>query len=113
MYNRLSYIASQFHSYKHTKSNIVSSLVSVSSEWNSRFDLIGILHRNMYICAHDDHPHNPLSFIGVLVSGPVGSMVRYLASFGLGLHRWSLSSFFHPQLVLMALPSTALGSIDP
>lgn len=38
--------------------------VAVSTKWNPRFDLIGILHRNMYIRAHDDHPHHPLSFIG-------------------------------------------------
>ena len=67
-----------FHSYKPAMSNTVSPPVAVSDKWDLRFDLRGILHRNMYKRAHDDHPHHSLSFIGVPISSPIGLVVRFL-----------------------------------
>ena len=54
----LSSMPVSFHSYKHAKSKSVPTLVAVSAKQNPQFGLIGILNRNMYKRAHDDHPHH-------------------------------------------------------
>ena len=54
----LSSMPVSFHSYKHAKSKSVPTLVAVSAKPNPRFGLIGILNRNMYKRAHDNHPHH-------------------------------------------------------